>query len=236
MERVNNTPPAYSPAPKVQWEWIGAGFNLFLEQWQPWVLNILIFLIVLFIPLGLVMIASFVSVPLLTERANPVSIAVVIALCLVLMLFTAAVLALLTAGLYRSAFKQLRGEQVELKDLVSGTDVFVPMVAVNLIIMAASLVGFFLCILPALLVGGLCFFAPALVAIRGLGPVEAIKTSIETTKQNVLPFALFALVVYLLAGIGANFCYVGLLATYPLLFTVTAVAYRDCLGERPYGH
>ncbi len=227
---MNTTPPAYPTGPKVQWEWIAAGFNLFLQQWQAWVLNILIFLIALFVPLGLILIASFVSIPLLTERANPIGIAVVIGLSALLMLVMAAVLGFLAAGLYRSAFKQLKGGQIELRDLFSGTDVFVQMFAVNVIMMVASFVGLLFCILPAFLVGGLCFFAPALVALRGAGPIEAIRTSIETTKHDLLPFTLFALVVYLLAGVGGNFCYVGLLATYPLLFTVTAVAYRDCLG------
>jgi len=231
MGPVNTTPPPpYLPGPKVQWEWIAAGWNLFLQQWQPWVLNILVFLAAMFLPVGLIMVASFASLPLLNERINPAALLVVGALTLLLLLFTAAVMSFLAAGLYRSAFKQLHGGQVELGDLFSGTDVFVQMFAVNLIIMGASLVGLFLCILPAFLVAGLCFFAAPLVAIRRMGPVEAIKTSVETTKRDLLPFTLFAMVVYILAGIGGNFCYVGLLASYPLLFTVTAVAFRDCLG------
>ncbi len=230
---MSTIPPPYAPytsGPKVQWEWIAAGWNLFLQQWQAWVLNILIFLTAMFVPVGLIMVASFASLSLLNERISPAAILTVIALTLVLLLLTAGVLSFLAAGLYRSAFKQLQGGQVQLGDLFSGTDVFVPMFAVNLIIMAASFVGMLFCVLPAFLVAGLCFFAAPLVALRRSGPIQAIKTSIETTKHDLLPFTLFAMAVYLLAGIGGNFCYVGLLATYPLLFTVTAVAFRDCLG------
>jgi hypothetical protein len=43
-------------------------------------------------------------------------------------------------------------------------------------------------------------------------------------------FTLFAIVVSLIASAGSYACYVGLLATYPLMFTMTAVAYRDCFG------
>jgi uncharacterized membrane protein len=231
---VNTIPPAYT-APKVQWEWIAAGWNLFLQQWQPWVLNILIFMTAMFVPVGLIMVASFASLSLLNEKLSPAAILTVITLTLLLLLLTAAVQSFLAAGLYRSAFKQLQGGQVELADLFSGTDVFVPMFAVNLIIMGASLIGLFFCILPAFLVAGLCFFAAPLVALRRSGPIRAIKTSIETTKHDLLPFTLFAVTVYLLAGIGGNLCYVGLLATYPLLFTVTAVAFRDCLGGNTAG-
>ena len=57
------TPPPYLSGPKVQWEWIAAGWNLFLQQWQPWVLNILVFLAAMFLPVGLIMVASFVLGP-----------------------------------------------------------------------------------------------------------------------------------------------------------------------------
>jgi uncharacterized membrane protein len=40
----------------------------------------------------------------------------------------------------------------------------------------------------------------------------------------------FAFVVGLIAGAGAILCYVGMLASYPLLFLITSVAYRDVFG------
>jgi hypothetical protein len=43
-------------------------------------------------------------------------------------------------------------------------------------------------------------------------------------------FILFAFVVQLIAQAGTYACCVGLLATWPLTFTMTVVAYRDCFG------
>ncbi len=63
-----------------------------------------------------------------------------------------------------------------------------------------------------------------------LGVTDAMRASYEVTRQNLLMFTLFAVVLPLLAGLGAFACYVGLLVTYPLFFTIMAVAYRDCFG------
>lgn len=43
-------------------------------------------------------------------------------------------------------------------------------------------------------------------------------------------YTLFALVVGLIASVGGMLCYVGLLATYPLYFLITAVAYKHVFG------
>src|SRR5213078_3727860 len=60
--------------------------------------------------------------------------------------------------------------------------------------------------------------------------IDAMSKSYNMVKRDLLMFTLFVFVVGLISQIGANFCWIGLLATYPLLFTMTAVAYRDCFG------
>jgi hypothetical protein len=63
-----------------------------------------------------------------------------------------------------------------------------------------------------------------------------MQTSYELAKRNWLMFTLFAFVVQLLASLGAYACYIGILATLPLMFTIAAVAYRDCFGTEGAGY
>lgn len=95
---------------------------------------------------------------------------------------------------------------------------------------ALVFVGLLLCVIPAYIAMGLLFFSTPLIVERGLSPVAALQTSKDLTRQNVLMFTLFAFVTSLIASVGSYACYIGLLATFPLQFTITAVAYRDCFG------
>jgi uncharacterized membrane protein len=109
-------------------------------------------------------------------------------------------------------------------------DRFVPVVVAQLCIGALTMVGALFCIIPAFIVAGLFYFTIPLIIHRNLGVMEAMRTSIELTKQNILMFTLFALVVGIISQVGSYACYVGLLATFPLQFTIGVVAYRDCFG------
>jgi uncharacterized membrane protein len=156
--------------------------------------------------------------------------ALVFLLMLILVPLMLALSAFLLAGAYKSAMKQLRGEAFSIGDLFSGGDCFLRVLGVILLIAILGSIGAMLCILPGLIVQGLCFFAIPLVVERGMGPVAAIQASIEATKKDWLMFTAFAFVVGLIAGAGAILCYVGMLASYPLLFLITSVAYRDVFG------
>jgi uncharacterized paraquat-inducible protein A len=63
-----------------------------------------------------------------------------------------------------------------------------------------------------------------------MGVFEAMRASRDLTQRKLLMFVLFAFLVQLIVSAGTYACYVGLLATWPLMFTITAVAYRDCFG------
>jgi hypothetical protein len=52
----------------------------------------------------------------------------------------------------------------------------------------------------------------------------------EVVQKNLIMFILFQFVVQLIAQSGQYLCYVGLLATFPLQFTMSIIAYRDCFG------
>jgi uncharacterized membrane protein len=154
----------------------------------------------------------------------------VILATLVFMVLLMPLSALLMGGMYKSAFKQLRGGQLEFSDLFSARDRVWSILGAMLLTGLAVLIGLVLCVIPAFIAIGLFFFAVPLVVEKGLGPVEALRASSDVTRQNLLMFTLYALVVQLIGSVGSYACYIGLLVTYPLIFTMTAVAYRDCCG------
>jgi uncharacterized membrane protein len=138
--------------------------------------------------------------------------------------------AFLGAGMYRTAFKQLKGGGIGVRDLFSAGDRFLPMLGATIVIAILAMVGFLLCIVPGYIALGMLFFTVPLVVERRVGVFEALGLSWEIGKQNVLMFTLFALLVGLIASAGSYACYVGLLATIPLQYTIGAIAYRDCFG------
>jgi hypothetical protein len=219
-------------------EWISEGWRMFTEQWKAWVVNALIFLGITVFPVAAVSIGSylyFLSILTTTPRnATPdISGEAVFGFLMVLLvtiLFSLVTQSFLLGGMHLSAMKQLRGEKVEVRDLFSGGSYFFQILGATLLIVALCAIGYLLCILPAFLVLGALFFTIPLIVDRRLGVVEAMKTSYELTRRNIWMFTLFVFVLYFLASAGNYACFVGMLATYPLLFTVTAVAYRDLFG------
>jgi hypothetical protein len=218
-------------SPKVRWEWLGEGWNLFTQQWQGWVLMTLAYIIIAAIPLGLI---YGLMIGVMLSSIDPNSGAppqVPVALFLFYPLFVLAILLLsawLMSGMYRAAFKQIRGGQVSVGDLFSGGPYFLRMLGALLLMGLLSILGAILCFLPALAVPGLMFFAIPLIVEGNMGAVDAMRASFETTKRDWLMFVLFAIVLNFLASAGAYACGIGVLATLPLLFLTHAVAYRDC--------
>jgi uncharacterized membrane protein len=219
------------PAPQVKWgEWINEGWQLFANRWQVWVPMMLVFFIVLVVPILPVYVLLF-SLSL----ANPNDPEAVASPLIPLLglgggLITFGLAAFMLGGIYRTAFKQIRGEPISLRDLFSGGDLVFSMLGALLLIALCVNIGTVFCIVPGFLAMGLLFFTLPLIAERRLGVIDAMKLSFETTRPNMWMFMLFAFVVGLLAGLGAVACYVGLLVTYPLHFLITAAAYKDVFG------
>jgi hypothetical protein len=228
----------YLEKPQVRFgEWISEGWKMFTEQWKAWVLNTLIYALICFTPMIVVIFGFygylFTQIKNNPRSAQPIPTEAILTFYLIffaVMFVTLFVAAFFTGGMHQTALKQLRGGKVELRDLFSGGKYYFPILISSLLGGILSMIGAILCIVPAFLVGGCLFFTLPLIVERRLGAVEAMKTSYELTKRNIWMFALFAFVVQLIAQAGSYACYVGLLATIPLLFTITAVAYRDTFG------
>jgi uncharacterized membrane protein len=220
-------------------EWISEGWKMFTEQWKAWVLNTFVYALICGTPMVVVIggfyAYIFTQISQQSSRSSqpPIGPEVLLTfygVLFVVLFLTLFVAAFFTGGMHKSAMKQLQGGTVELRDLFSGGSTYFPILISSILTTILTMVGMMLCVIPAFIVGGALFFTMPLIVERKLGAIDAMKASYELTKNNLLMFTLFAFVVQLIAQAGSYACYVGLLATIPLLFTITAIAYRDSFG------
>lgn len=215
----------------VRWgEWIGEGWQMFAEAWKVWVLQMLIMFVVFAIPalpFYLMMITSQINAEPGAPAEPPALFFPLFFVIMIVFMFAGA---FFWSGLHKTAIKQLRGGAISVGDLFSGGDIFLRVIGAFIVMGILTILGALLCILPAFVVGGVLWFTMPLIVDRNLSISEALSASYNATKANWFMFTLFAFVVGLLASLGQFACYVGLLVSYPLYFTITAVAYRDVFG------
>lgn len=221
-------------------DWISEGWNMFTQQWKGWLTISASFFVVVILPMlafiGVMYVGMFATMMSQQQsRRAPPEIPIATLLGFYFGLFALIVVLLpltvfLMGGAYRAAFKQLRGGRVEFRDLFSARDCYWRLLGATLIHGLLVFIAAIFCIIPAFIVAGLLFFTLPLIIERNLSIADAIRASRELTQRRLLMFILFAFLVQLIASAGTYLCYVGLLATWPLMFTITAVAYRDCFG------
>ena len=221
---------------EVRWEWIGQGWELFIKQWQNWVVMALVAAVV-FIVISIPFYAFIFGAEFAASRsrdANGISALAGGASILVRLVFQivfSVVSALLSAGFYQAAFKQLRGEQVSVSDIAGTFQYLGPMLGAAIIIGILQGIGTILCLIPGFIVAGLFMFTFPLIVERNLGMFDAMSASIDVAKKNLVMFTLFAIVVQFLIPMAGLFaCCIGMLVAYPLIFLINACAYRDCFG------
>lgn len=73
----------------------------------------------------------------------------------------------------------------------------------------------------------LVWFAPALITLQGVAPVDALKMSFFGCLRNIVPFLVYGLVGMGLFIVGAIPLFLGWLLVYPLFLCSIYTAYRD---------
>jgi uncharacterized membrane protein len=76
------------------------------------------------------------------------------------------------------------------------------------------------------------WFAPALVIMHGLGPVQAMKESFTGCLRNWIPFLVWSIVMTIFAVVAAIPAMLGFLVWIPLAIASTYAAYRNIYTER----
>jgi len=98
--------------------------------------------------------------------------------------------------------------------------------ATSILASVAVVVGLFLLVVPGLIAMVLFMFSTFLVIDRGLGPIDALKESMELTKGNRWPLFGFILLCMLIILVGVLALGVGLLVAVPIVGLAFVFAYR----------
>jgi uncharacterized membrane protein len=135
------------------------------------------------------------------------------------------------AGIVRAALDITEGKELDPQTVLTPHKLGEVIVA-SLLIGIATFVGFILCIIPGLLV---MFFTSYtlyfLMDREDLGAIDAIKASIDFTKDNVGNVIVWYLVSLAAWIVGALLCGVGLIVAVPVVLIGTAYTYKTLNNE-----
>lgn len=226
----------------VRWEWINQGWEMYSQQMANWLLISLVVFLISAIPAVPLYGFAYFSI-IRNGGANPQDVQEVIrvlqtsGLNIMITLVSAVVQAIIQAfsysGYYHVSLKQLRGEQVSIGDFFAGLGNIPAILGVTAIMAGIQFVGNLFCCLGTLATLaslGLIIFTYPLIVDRKMGTIDAIKASLDITKQNPVMFILFGIVAHLIGYCGVLLCCIGVIFTAPLLITIVTCAYRDCFG------
>lgn len=96
-----------------------------------------------------------------------------------------------------------------------------------------AIIGALVALLVAVPLIAAYWFAPALVFMHGVGPVEAMKASLGASFRNFLPFLVYGLIMFVLMIIAAIPFGLGMLVLVPLSITSAYASYRDIFTGEP---
>ncbi len=134
-------------------------------------------------------------------------------------------------GLYVTTLKQLRTGQVEFGDVFGGFQQFLPAFLLGLVVSVFSSVGFFLCVIPGILVT--IIYLPAYCILHDQSEKDFWQ-AMETARQAVMAdfgsWALLFLLILVLNLVGAIPCGLGLIVTFPLSVVMITMAYEKAFG------
>lgn len=148
----------------------------------------------------------------------------------------------LMAGYLMIVFAKLkdRSYKPEVGQIGKGFGMFVPAFLVWLVGGIIAGLGVIACVIGVFFTSALVVLALPLVVEGGRAWWPAITESINKTKQNLLPWTGYVVVMALLHGVGGSVTgSLGLIVTMPLMGATLALAYRDNYGlagaEAPAG-
>ena len=137
---------------------------------------------------------------------------------------------ILGAAIIRGALDVTEGKKFNLAEAFS-TLPYGNVIITSLLIAVLQVIGFFLLILPGILVAFLTIFALYFVVDKNQSPIEAITSSAKLVRAHIGDTLLLLVlsIVVIIAGVVA-IC-VGLLVAVPVVILATAYAYKKFLGE-----
>lgn len=231
--RVGSAGPA-----EVRFGRISDAFKVAAERQGTWALIILVFLILSYaINFGIAFAVQGVTVALMggneANADNPAAVIGVLFLMVLQFLAQVVVGAYFTAGLYKTATKQIRGGSISVGDLFSGGDVTGQMVVATIGVAVLTLIGFLLLIIPGFIVIGRLILTYPLVADGRLKATDAMKASWNALRGQTFKALVFNLLAGLVAALGLLLLIIGYLITGPVYFIAISLVYADFFLNKP---
>ena len=140
----------------------------------------------------------------------------------------------LTAGFFYIIFNRIRGKEIYIGDIAKGFSVFVPTFLAGILINIFVSVGYFLLIIPGIVISALYMFALPLIIEKNMDFWEAMEASGKLVTRNIFELSIFMLVLLIFGFIGLILLLVGFFVALPIIFAAIAYAYCDLIGlEEP---
>jgi hypothetical protein len=136
-------------------------------------------------------------------------------------------------GMVKIALSFCDEQKPTVETLFDAWDCFWRYLGAALLTMLICMCGFILFIIPGIIWSVKFSLFPYFVVEQGLGPVEALKASSQTTngiKWELLGFYILCGLINLL---GVLCLFIGIFATYPTTIVATALVYRQLLSQTP---
>ena len=134
------------------------------------------------------------------------------------------------AGVYRAGLQVTRGVAPSLRMLTETTNLGT-YIGTTLLIAIGYFIGFLLCFIPGLLVLFFTAYAPLIALDKGVGPMDAIRESIELVRNNIGKVFLILILAYAVQYVGTLACYVGVLVSIPVALVMITYSYRALTNE-----
>ena len=240
--------PGYPGAPGAQGfsvtEAISYGWKKFTENWQPYVLALVVFAAVgavlygiYYAILGLFGFFSSENVfevdPVTGEVVTSAGAGTSFIGGLVLAGLISLVFAVygwfVQSAIIRGTLATTAGRPVEFKSFFV-TDKLGSIIGAGVLVGIMTSIGFVLCYLPGLIVAFLSQFFMFFILDRNLGVIDSIKASWSFVFSNLGPLILLFLLSMVVYFVGALLCGVGLLAAIPVIVIAQTYAYRLLQG------
>ena len=138
---------------------------------------------------------------------------------------------LVQAGVWRAGLAVTRGEAPSFSMFTDTTNLG-PYILTILLVGLGAIVGFVLCIIPGIIWLIFTAYAPLLSLDKGMGPGDAISTSMNWVKENFGQVFVILLVAYLIYIVGFLICLVGALVSIPVALVAIVYSYRALNNEQ----
>ncbi|VEG57390.1 integral membrane protein [Mycolicibacterium aurum] len=226
-------PPGFSVGAAFSWAW-----NKFSKNAVPLIVAALVFGVVLIALQGIINVVQMLVSPGDTSYVADDSglsfsyaatgfagILVSIVGWFLSLLVTAAIQSAFLGGIFDIA----NGQEVTVGSFFRPRNIANVIIA-GLIVGVITTIGIFLCIVPGVIASVMLMFTTIAVLDRNLSPIDGIKSSFETSKNNIGPVVLTWLLCVAVVFVGAILCGVGLLVAIPLAALILVYTYRSLNG------